>query len=73
MSSGGPLEDTGWSCGILGLIKILLEKKTKKEMTDQNKRRQMSGQTCKAGTEKDKKWKICEWQICFLRNQKIDR
>jgi hypothetical protein len=30
MSGGGPLEDTCWSCGILGLIKIPPEKKDKK-------------------------------------------
>jgi hypothetical protein len=41
-SGGGPLEDTCWSCGILGLIKIPPEKKDKKrdnrpkkEMTDE--------------------------------------
>jgi hypothetical protein len=39
----------------------------------QKKRRQMSKQTCKAGTEKEEKWKICVWQICCPRNQKIDR
>jgi hypothetical protein len=31
MSGGGPPEDTCWSCGILGLIKILPKKKTKRD------------------------------------------
>ncbi len=48
-------------------------KKDKKETSDQKKRWQMNRQTCKAGTEKDKKWKFCKWQICCPRNQKIDR
>jgi hypothetical protein len=46
------------------------KKKTKKEMTDQKKKRQINRQTCKAGTENDKKWTICEWQICCPRNRK---
>jgi hypothetical protein len=60
MTGGGPLEDTCWSCGILGLIKIPPEKKDKKRDDRPKKRRQMNRQTCKAGTEKDKKWKICK-------------
>jgi hypothetical protein len=30
-------------------------------------------QTCKDGTEKEEKWKICELQICCPRNQNLDR
>jgi hypothetical protein len=33
--SSGALENTCWSCGILGLIKIPPEKKTKEETTDE--------------------------------------
>jgi hypothetical protein len=52
------------------------KKKTKKETTDQKKRRQMSRQTCKAGTEKDKKWKIFLWggKTCcaLIATHKVD-
>jgi hypothetical protein len=36
------------------------------------KRQQTSKQTCKNGTKKEEKWKICEGQICCPRNRKID-
>jgi hypothetical protein len=51
-------------------IKILPEKKDKKR-DDRMKKETTDEQTDM--TEKDKKWNICEWQICCPRNRKIDR
>jgi hypothetical protein len=47
--SGGPLENTCWSCGILGLIKIPPEKRQKRDYRQANRHAKLGHKKKKNG------------------------